>query len=99
MSYVQGTAVQLIADFADADTGVPFDPEEVVVTIRPPSGVTFTATLSGGEVVNDATRTGRFYYVLDTEPEFGNWQYQFEADGPIEQRVVQRKAITVTKRI
>jgi hypothetical protein len=97
MSYVQGTEVRLQADFRDTNTNEPFDPPDVLLTVVPPTDPPFTATLVDGEVMNDASRVGRFFYVLDTSAEPGTWRYQFENLGG--GRTVQRKEITVTKRL
>ena len=98
MSYVQGTSVRLSAEFRDPATRAPLTPNEIVLTVLPPSGVAFERTLSGGEIVADLARPGRYFYVLDTSPAAGTWQYQFEApDYP--EAVVARKAITVSGRL
>lgn len=97
MSYTQGTEVRLWADFSDPETRNPVAPPEVVLTIIPPTGAPFTRSRSAGEVLLDADRPGRFYFVLDTSPAPGTWQYQFEGVGV--GAVVERKAITVTKRL
>lgn len=97
MSYVQGTAVRLTAYFTDPETDLPVAPAEIVLTVRPPTGVTFQRTLSAGQVLADTARPGRFFYVLDTSPEPGTWRYQFEAPGV--DAVVGRKEITVSRRL
>jgi hypothetical protein len=71
---------------------------DVVVTIEPPGGVPFTRSLVAGEVTPDGGRAGRFYYLLDTSSAAGTWRYQF-ADPDAGTGVVQRKAITVTRRL
>jgi hypothetical protein len=99
VSYVQGTGVRLQADFADPVTRAPVVPPDIVLTVKPPTGVVFQRTLSGGDILPDARRAGRFYYVLDTSPEPGTWQYQFEAIGAVTDQVVERKAITVSRKL
>lgn len=98
MSYVQGTSVRLQADFADPITRAAVVPSEITLLIRRPDGTTFEVTRSGGGILPDPDRAGRFYYVLDTSSQFGTWQYQFDGVGAVE-RAVERKSITVTKRL
>lgn len=98
MSYVQGTTVRLQADFSDPETHEPVMPAEVVLTVEPPTLPVFERTLSAGEVLPDAERAGRFYYLLDTGAEPGTWRYQFE-DPTADAGVVQRKEVTVTRRL
>lgn len=96
MSYVQGTQVRLEGDFSEAVTPFGFiNPAEVVITIEPPTGAVFQVTRSGGQVILDPERAGRFYYVLDTSPEPGTWRYQFAAPGSA--AVLKHKEITVRK--
>lgn len=98
MSYVQGTTVRLQADFAVTDTQEPYDPDEVVLTVAPPTAAPFTRTLTAGEVQADGTRVGRFFYLLDTSSEPGEWRYQFEVPA-INESVVRRGEFTVTRRL
>lgn len=97
MGYIQGTAVRVVADLADPETGDPFVPEDLVVTVEPPGAPAFEATLSEGAVHVDPRTPGRYFYVLDTSLAAGVWRYQVEAVGA--DAVVARKSITVGSRL
>lgn len=97
MSYVQGTKVKVWAEFADGETGVAEDPASVVLTIEMPDGTTEERTLVGGGVINDPSAVGRFYSIVDTTPQWGNWTYQFESEGP--EAVVAKRQFTVKRRL
>lgn len=97
MSYIQGTAVKLIADFTDRDTGEPTDPAEVVLTIEDGLGQLSQKTLSAGQVQDDTEVVGRFFYVLDTSPNPGTWTYQFESTG--NEATLGKKDLTVRPRL
>ena len=97
MSYVQGTKVRLWAEFRAPETNTPVDPDEVLLTVVPPTVEPFEARLSDGDIQVDPDREGRYFYVLDTAAEPGTWRYQFESVGL--SAAVERKAITVSRRL
>lgn len=97
MSYVQGTVVRLEADFSDPVTDDPVQPPDVVVTVARPSGATTEHRLSAGEVEADPLQPGRYFYRLNTLPEYGTWKYQFEGTGV--DAVVVRKEVSVSRRL
>ena len=97
MSYVQGTRVRLVADFTD-EHGQPTNPIDAVLTVVPPGTVpAFVKTLAADELQLDEDRVGRVFYVLDTTPIAGTWEYQFESVG--NETVVGRKQLTVKARL
>lgn len=97
MSYIQGTMVRLRADFRDTETGDPTDPISVILTVERPNGTMVQYTLADGDVINDASAVGRFFYDLDTSLASGTWSYQFESTG--NEATVGRKELTVRPRL
>lgn len=98
MSYIQGSKVRVIADFADVTSGLPITGvSEVVLTVEQPDDTVTVSKLSTGGVHADPDVPGRFYAVIDTAPAAGMWNYQFESTGA--DAIVARKQITVKARI
>jgi hypothetical protein len=97
MSYVQGTVVQVEANFSDEETGQEVLPEEVTATVQLPDGTISVRTLTGGGVYPDPLVPGRYFSDVDTTPAYGTWWYQFESTGPT--KVVAKKQLTVRRRI
>jgi hypothetical protein len=102
MSYVQGTVVRVTGQFTDEETGLAFDPAEVIVTVERPDGTTFELRKTTGDVHQaqnalSAPIPGSYYTDIDTAPAAGIWAYQFASTGA--NKVVSRKNITVRQQV
>lgn len=93
MSYIQGTNVELFAEFRDHAGALAY-PAEAIVTLLGPDGTTIHGSRSDGDVLLDPDRVGRVTYLLDTTALApGTWVYQFASTGA--EAVVGRKELTI----
>lgn len=96
MSYVQGTLVKISFGITDSDSGDFYDPAEIVVTVKQPSGTTTTLRKSTAQVTNildtqGAPIVGKYRISIDTTAESGDWEYQVAVPGG----TARRRAFTV----
>lgn len=97
---VQGGQYKLRFTAKDYDTGLPYDPSEIVVFVERPSGATEMLTKSNGDVTRllDAFNVpivGRYGAVIDTSPEAGDWHLQVSVQTANGLEVVKTRAFTV----
>lgn len=74
-----GDVVRLRAVFSAL--GVNADPTTITLEVQSPSGITYTYTYAGGDVVKEAT--GIYYYDLSVD-EAKWWTYEWTAAGTVE---------------
>jgi hypothetical protein len=79
--YEIDTRIRLTVSFTLAADNSPVDPDEVILRVQPPDGITLQYALGGGQVFRDDVGA----YHCDLLPDqAGRWLYKWQGDGGVD---------------